>query len=384
MYVSNMNKSDIKKSLLFCLFSLLPFLSLHTQAAQTRYLMDIVDVQGIRDNQLVGYGLVVGLNGTGDRSQVRFTSQSVVNMLKQFGVQVDGRNDPKLKNVAAVAIHGNVPPLASPGQKIDVTVSSLGDAKSLRGGTLLMAPLRAIDGEIYAVAQGNLVVGGISAEGKSGSSITINSPTVGTIPGGALLENSLSSSFADDVNIVLNLRSPSFKTARNIERAINGVFGPEVAAADSNAKVIVKGPSSHRQRVTFMSMLEELQIEQGRKSPRVVFNSRTGTVVMGGDVVVRKAAVSHGNLTVSIVERQQVSQPNGGNFGDAAGDTVVTNDSSVDVDLGNGRMFVWQEGIELEQVVKAVNSLGASPMDLMAILQALDEAGALEAELIVI
>ncbi|MBM7072856.1 flagellar basal body P-ring protein FlgI [Shewanella sp. 202IG2-18] len=379
-----MNKSDIKKSLLFCLFSLLPFLSLHTQAAQTRYLMDIVDVQGIRDNQLVGYGLVVGLNGTGDRSQVRFTSQSVVNMLKQFGVQVDGRNDPKLKNVAAVAIHGNVPPLASPGQKIDVTVSSLGDAKSLRGGTLLMAPLRAIDGEIYAVAQGNLVVGGISAEGKSGSSITINSPTVGTIPGGALLENSLSSSFADDVNIVLNLRSPSFKTARNIERAINGVFGPEVAAADSNAKVIVKGPSSHRQRVTFMSMLEELQIEQGRKSPRVVFNSRTGTVVMGGDVVVRKAAVSHGNLTVSIVERQQVSQPNGGNFGDAAGDTVVTNDSSVDVDLGNGRMFVWQEGIELEQVVKAVNSLGASPMDLMAILQALDEAGALEAELIVI
>ena len=384
MYVSNMNKSDIKKSLLFCLFSLLPFLSLHTQAAQTRYLMDIVDVQGIRDNQLVGYGLVVGLNGTGDRSQVRFTSQSVVNMLKQFGVQVDGRNDPKLKNVAAVAIHGNVPPLASPGQKIDVTVSSLGDAKSLRGGTLLMAPLRAIDGEIYAVAQGNLVVGGISAEGKSGSSITINSPTVGTIPGGALLENSLSSSFADDVNIVLNLRSPSFKTARNIERAINGVFGPEVAAADSNAKVIVKGPSSHRQRVTFMSMLEELQIEQGRKSPRVVFNSRTGTVVMGGDVVVRKAAVSHGNLTVSIVERQQVSQPNGGNFGNAAGDTVVTNDSSVDVDLGNGRMFVWQEGIELEQVVKAVNSLGASPMDLMAILQALDEAGALEAELVVI
>ncbi|RYV01028.1 flagellar biosynthesis protein FlgI [Shewanella sp. OPT22] len=374
----------MKKSLLFCLFSLLPFLSLHTQAAQTRYLMDIVDVQGIRDNQLVGYGLVVGLNGTGDRSQVRFTSQSVVNMLKQFGVQVDGRNDPKLKNVAAVAIHGSVPPLASPGQKIDVTVSSLGDAKSLRGGTLLMAPLRAIDGEIYAVAQGNLVVGGISAEGKSGSSITINSPTVGTIPGGALLENSLSSSFADDVNIVLNLRNPSFKTARNIERAINGVFGPEVAAADSNAKVIVKGPSSHRQRVTFMSMLEDLQIEQGRKSPRVVFNSRTGTVVMGGDVVVRKAAVSHGNLTVSIVERQQVSQPNGGNFGDGAGDTVVTNDSSVDVDLGNGRMFVWQEGIELEQVVKAVNSLGASPMDLMAILQALDEAGALEAELVVI
>ena len=374
----------MKKILVSLLLATAAVFSVQPEAAQTRYLMDIVDVQGIRDNQLVGYGLVVGLNGTGDRSQVRFTSQSVVNMLKQFGVQIDGRDDPKLKNVAAVAIHGNVPPLASPGQKIDITVSSLGDAKSLRGGTLLMAPLRAVDGEIYAVAQGNLVVGGISAEGKSGSSITINSPTVGTIPGGALLENSLPSSFTDDVHIVLNLRNPSFKTARNIERAINGVFGPEVAQADSNAKVIVKGPTSHRQRVTFMSMLEELQIEQGRKSPRVVFNSRTGTVVMGGDVVVRKAAVSHGNLTVSIIERQQVSQPNGGNLSDAAGETVVTNDSTVDVNLGSGRMFVWQEGIQLESVVKAINSLGASPMDLMAILQALDEAGALEAELVVI
>ena len=374
----------MKKVLLSVLLATVAFFSAQPNAAQTRYLMDIVDVQGIRDNQLVGYGLVVGLNGTGDRSQVRFTSQSVVNMLKQFGVQIDGNNDPKLKNVAAVAIHGSVPPLASPGQKIDITVSSLGDAKSLRGGTLLMAPLRAVDGEIYAVAQGNLVVGGISAAGKSGSSITINSPTVGTIPGGALLENSLPSSFADDAHIVLNLRNPSFKTARNIERAINGVFGPEVAQADSNAKVIVQGPTSHRQRVTFMSMLEELQIEQGRKSPRVVFNSRTGTVVMGGDVVVRKAAVSHGNLTVSIIERQQVSQPNGGNLGDATGDTVVTNDSTVDVNLGDGRMFIWEEGIRLEDVVKAVNSLGASPMDLMAILQALDEAGALEAELVVI
>ncbi len=374
----------MKKILLSGLLAALTVFSARSDAAQTRYLMDIVDVQGIRDNQLVGYGLVVGLNGTGDRSQVRFTSQSVVNMLKQFGVQIDGRNDPKLKNVAAVAIHGKVPPLASPGQKIDVTVSSLGDAKSLRGGTLLMAPLRAVDGEIYAVAQGNLVVGGISAQGKSGSSITVNSPTVGTIPGGALLENSLPSSFADDADIVLNLRNPSFKTARNIERAVNRVFGPDVAQADSNAKVIVKGPASHRQRVTFMSMLEELRIEQGRKSPRVVFNSRTGTVVMGGDVVVRKAAVSHGNLTVSVIERQRVSQPAGGNLGDAAGKTVVTDDSDVDVNLGDGRMFIWEEGIRLEQVVKAVNSLGASPTDLMAILQALDEAGALEAELVVI
>jgi len=352
--------------------------------SQTRYLMDIVDVQGIRENQLVGYGLVVGLDGTGDRTQVRFTSQSVVNMLKQFGVQIDDKTDPKLKNVAAVAVHGNVPALASPGQTIDITVSSLGDAKSLRGGTLLMTPLRAVDGEIYAVAQGNLVVGGVSAQGRNGTSVTINVPTVGNIPNGALLEAPMHSNFTESETIVLNLRAPSFMTARNIERTVNALFGPDVAQADSNAKVTVRAPESKRERVTFMSMLEELQIEQGRKSPRVVFNSRTGTVVMGGDVVVRKAAVSHGNLTVTIIEKESVSQPNGALWGQAQGETVVTTDSQVDIDTGNGHMFVWPEGISLEEVVRAVNSLGASPMDLMAILQALDEAGALEAELVVI
>nr|WP_302051868.1 flagellar basal body P-ring protein FlgI [Shewanella sp. VB17] len=351
---------------------------------QTRYLMDIVDVQGIRENQLVGYGLVVGLSGTGDRSQVKFTSQSVVNMLKQFGVQIDDKSNPKLKNVAAVAVHAMVPPLASPGQTLNVTVSSLGDAKSLRGGTLLMTPLRAVDGEIYAVAQGNMVVGGVSAQGRNGSSVTINVPTVGTIPNGALLEASMKSNFTESKDIVLNLRAPSFMTARNIERTINALFGPDVAQADSSAKVIVSAPKSKRERVTFMSMLEELQIEQGRKLPRVVFNSRTGTVVMGGGVVVRKAAVSHGNLTVTIVEKDSVSQPNSALFGEAAGETVVTTDSKVDINTGNGHMFVWPEGIALDEIVRAINSLGASPMDLMAILQALNEAGALEAELVVI
>jgi flagellar P-ring protein FlgI len=353
-------------------------------AEQTRVLMDIVDIQGLRENQLVGYGLVVGLSGSGDRSQVRFTSQSVVNMLKQFGVQVDDKSDPKLKNVAAVAVHATVPSLASPGQSIDVTVSSIGDAKSLQGGTLLMTPMRAIDGEVYAIAQGNLVVGGVSASGRNGSSITVNVPTVGTIPNGALLEASISSNFNDNPDIILNLRSPSFKTARNIERSINDVFGPGVARADSHAKVLVHAPKTPSERVTFVSMLEELEVIQGRKVPRIVFNSRTGTVVMGGDVVVRKAAVSHGNLTVTIVESENVSQPNGAYLGNAAGETVVTNDSQVTVDQGNKRMFVWEEGIALEEIVKAVNSLGAAPMDLMAILEALSEAGALEAELVVI
>lgn len=365
------------------LLGLVPLFNVQA-AVQNRYLMDIVDVQGIRENQLVGYGLVVGLNGTGDRTQVRFTSQSIVNMLKQFGVQIDDKIDPKLKNVAAVAVHATVPALASPGQTLDITVSSLGDAKSLRGGTLLMTPLRAVDGEIYAVAQGNLVVGGVSAQGRNGTSVTINVPTVGNIPNGALLEASMHSNFNETAQIVLNLRAPSFKTARNIERAINDLFGPSVAEADSSAKVLVRAPNSNRERVTFMSMLEELQIEQGRKAPRVVFNSRTGTVVMGGDVVVRKAAVSHGNLTVTIVEQEFVSQPNGAFLGQAQGETVVVSDSQVGIDTGNGHMFVWPEGIALNDIVRAVNSLGASPMDLMAILQALNEAGALEAELVVI
>ncbi|ARD20629.1 Flagellar P-ring protein FlgI [Shewanella japonica] len=381
----------MKQAIAFFASVLMTILSFQTtaapqteQAIQNRYLMDIVDVQGIRDNQLVGYGLVVGLDGTGDRNQVRFTSQSIVNMLKQFGVQIDDRTDPKLKNVAAVAVHATIPPLASAGQTIDVTVSSLGDAKSLRGGSLLMTPLRAVDGEVYAVAQGNLVVGGISAQGRNGTSLTINTPTVGVIPNGALLEAEIHSNFNETEHIVLNLRDPSFKTARNIERAVNELFGPDVAEADSSAKVLVRAPESNRERVTFMSILEELQIEQGRKSPRVVFNSRTGTVVMGGNVVVRKAAVSHGNLVVSIVEQEFVSQPNAPFIGQGQGQTVVGSDSDIDIDTGDGHMFVWPEGIALNDVVRAVNSLGASPMDLMAILQALNEAGALEAELVVI
>ncbi|BDM62716.1 flagellar P-ring protein 1 [Shewanella sp. NFH-SH190041] len=351
---------------------------------QQRYLMDIVDVQGIRNNQLVGYGLVVGLDGTGDKNQVKFTSQSVVNMLKQFGVQLNGASDPKLKNVAAVAVSASVPPLASPGQTLNITVSSIGDAKSLRGGTLLMTPLKGVDGEIYAVAQGNLVVGGISAQGRSGSSVTINVPTVGTIPNGAILEASIKSDFASNPTIDLNLKQPNFTTARNIERAINNIFGPNVAEAENNAKVIVRAPKSDRERVTFMSMLEGVQVEQGRTIPKVVFNSRTGTVVLGGDVKVRKAAVSHGNLTVTITEKPKVSQPKGALLGNAAGKTVVTNNSKVDVKSEPGHMFVWPEGTTLNEIVRAVNSIGATPMDLMAILQALKAAGALEAELVVI
>lgn len=342
-------------------------------------LLDIVDVQGIRENQLVGYGLVVGLSGTGDKNQVKFTGQSMANMLKQFGVQLPENIDPKLKNVAAVSVQATVPALAGKGQTIDVTVTSIGDAKSLRGGSLLLTPLRGIDGEVYAVAQGNLVVGGIKAEGKSGSSVTVNVPTAGIIPNGAIVEREINTTFGEKDEVTLNLRKANFKTARNIERAINKQLG-SVARAVSAGKVTLMAPKDPSQRIGFMALLEDIRVDAGRERPKVVFNSRTGTVVLGQDVKVHRAAVSHGNLTVTIAERQNVSQPNPL----AGGNTTVTPESDINVTRENRNMFVWPEGTSLEVIVRAINSLGATPDDIMAILQALNEADALEGELIVI
>ncbi|NOH66665.1 flagellar basal body P-ring protein FlgI [Vibrio rotiferianus] len=366
------------------LSSLLMVLSLGvvttTQAETEINLMDLVDVQGIRQNQLVGYGLVVGLNGQGDRNQVKFTSQSITNMLRQFGVQIDDSMNPKLKNVASVSVTASVDPMAGPGQTIDVVISSIGDAKSLRGGTLLLTPLRGIDGEVYAVAQGNVVVGGLSAEGKSGSKININIPTAGRIPNGATLEREIATDFNEREEITLNLRKPSFTTAKNIAREINNTFGPNVAKAISKARVEMRAPMDTQQRVVMMSMLEEMSVVEGRKPARIVFNSRTGTVVIGKNVKVGEAAVSHGNLTVRISESQQVSQPNA--FAD--GETKVVDQTQIDIDEEQAQMVIWPPGTELNTIVNAVNSLGATPTDLMSILQALNEAGALNAELVVI
>ncbi len=346
---------------------------------RSRPLLDIADVQGIRENQLVGYGLVVGLSGSGDRSQVKFTGQSMANMLKQFGVQLPENLDPKLKNVAAVSVQATISALSGKGQTIDVTVTSIGDAKSLRGGSLLLTPLRGIDGEVYAVAQGNLVVGGIKAEGQSGSSVTVNVPTAGIIPNGGIVEREVPTTFNDKSDVVLNLKEPNFKTARNVERAINNRLG-DVARAVSPGKVTMRAPKDPSQRIAFMALLEDVQIDMGRERPKVVFNSRTGTVVLGQDVKVHKAAVSHGNLTVTITEQKNVSQPNA--F--AGGQTTVTPQSNVNVARDTNNMFVWPEGTSLEVIVRAINSLGATPDDVMAILQALNEADALEGELIVI
>ncbi|KXF81070.1 flagellar basal body P-ring protein FlgI [Enterovibrio coralii] len=352
-----------------------------TASAETKIpIMDLVDIQGIRQNQLVGYGLVVGLDGQGDRNQVKFTSQSITNMLRQFGVQIDANSDPKLRNVASVSVTAVVEPNVGPGQTLNVVVSSIGDAKSLRGGTLLLTPLRGIDGEVYAVAQGNVVVGGLTAEGRSGSKTTVNTPTSGRIPNGATLEREIASDFNTKENITLNLRKASFTTAKNIAREINDTFGPNVATAINNGRIEMQAPKDTQQRVIMLSMLEEMSVVEGRKPARVVFNSRTGTVVIGQNVKVGEAAVSHGSLTVTISETQQVSQPNA--FAD--GETVTVDNSEIDIDEAEAQMVIWPKGTELSTIVNAVNSLGATPTDLMSILQALSEAGALNAELVVI
>ncbi|MCY1273150.1 Flagellar P-ring protein [compost metagenome] len=343
-------------------------------------LMDLVDVEGVRGNQLIGYGLVVGLDGTGDKNQVKFTSQSVTNMIKQFGVNLPPNVDPKLKNVAAVSVTASVPPNYGPGQTVDVTVSSLGDAKSLRGGLLLMTPLQGVDGEIYAIAQGNLVVGGVNAQGQSGSSVAINSANTGLIANGASIEREIPSDFAERQEVVLNVRQPSFQTVSRVVDAVNARFGSGTATALNATKVSLRAPLTSTQRMSFMAMLEAVEVEEGRTRPKVVFNSRTGTVVVGQGVRVKAAAVAHGSLTVTISENPQVSQPNA--F--ARGQTVVTPQSDVDISQEKRPMFKWPEGTSLDSIISTVNSLGATPDDVMSILQALEQAGALNAELIVI
>lgn len=360
----------------FCVGSVLALPAL----AKDRPLLDLVDVQGVRDNQLVGYGLVVGLPGSGDRAQVKFAAQSLNNMLKQFGVQLDESSLPKSRNVAAVAVQATLPPMASPGQTIDVTIMSLGDAKSLHGGSLMLTPLRGVDGKVYALAQGNLVVGGMNASGANGSSVTINTPTAGIIPGGAIVERSVTDFFQAQSDVVLNLKQPNYQTARNIVNAVNEVFGPAVAKAENWGKLVLSAPADANSRNTFMSMLQDIRVTEGAGRPRVVFNSRTGTVVMNDLVKVKPAAITHGSLTITITETEGAVQPNP--F--AGGRTVPVQQSDVNIRQQKKNMMLWPEGTSLDTIVQAVNSLGATPAELMSILIALDNAGALEADLLVI
>ena len=363
-------------------YVLLAFGLLASLTAQAERLKDIASIQGVRSNQLIGYGLVVGLNGTGDQTtQTPFTLQTFNNMLTQFGIKVPANiGSVQLKNVAAVSIHADLPPFAKPGQTIDITVSSIGNAKSLRGGSLLLTPLKGIDGNIYAIAQGNLVVGGFDASGNDGSRVTVNVPSSGRIPSGATVERAVPSAFGQGNSLTLNLNRPDFTTAKNIVDRINDLLGPGVANAVDAASVRISAPLDPNQRVDYIAILENLEINLGQAAARVIINSRTGTIVIGQNVRVAPAAVTHGSLMVSISEDPIVSQP--APFSE--GQTVVVPNSRIQAEQERNPMFKFAPGTTLDEIVRAVNQVGAAPSDLMAILEALKQAGALQAELIVI
>ncbi len=342
---------------------------------------DLAQVAGVRSNQLIGYGLVVGLDGSGDQTtQAPFTTQSLENMLQQFGITVPANARPQLKNAAAVMVTADLPAFAKPGQAIDVTVASIGNAKSIRGGQLLMTPLRGADGNVYAMAQGSVVVGGISAQGKSGSSVQVNISASGRIPDGASVERAVASSFAGGGDLMLNLNTADFTTAGRIASAINAAYGTGTARAIDGGSVSVRGPQDPSQKVAWLGAIQALDVQPGDAPARVVVNSRTGTVVIGSDVRVTAAAVAHGAIQVTIGEQSLVSQP--APF--SRGQTAVVPSSNVQVSEEGAHMFKFGPGVSLDTIVRAVNQVGATPSDLISILQALKQSGALHAQLVVI
>jgi flagellar P-ring protein precursor FlgI len=339
---------------------------------------DITSIKGVRTNQLVGYGLVVGLDGSGDNTA--FTVQSLKSMLGQYGITLPANVNPQVKNIAAVAIHADLPAFAKIGQTIDITVSSLGSAKSLRGGSLLMSPLKGVDGNIYAMAQGNLIVGGLGVAGADGSSLSINIPSVGRIPNGASIEREVANPFASGDHILLHLKRSDFTTAKRLADTINRVLGPNNAFAQDSVTVAINAPQDVSQRVGFVSFIENLEFQPGEAAAKIIINSRSGTVVIGNHVKVYSAAVSHGNLTVTITNSREVVQPEP--LSD--GVTAIKLETDIEVNEEGSRMFRFPEGVTLSEIVRAVNQVGASPGDLVAILESLKQVGALSAELIVI
>ena len=357
------------------------------QSAHAERIKDITSIAGVRSNQLVGYGLVVGLAGTGDGG-TGLTLQSMQAMVSRFGL-VTGVEGLNARNAAAVMVTTDLPPFVKPGQRLDVTVSTIGGAKSLRGGTLLMTPLLGADGETYGIAQGNLVVGGLGVEGQDNSSLVVNIPTVGRIPRGATAERMVESSFLETEHLILNLNRGDFTASANMAEAINNIFGPDVAIPLDANSVRVRAPQDPSQRVAFVSLLENIEVEPVEPPAHVIINSRTGTVVIGGNVRVTPAAVTHGSLTVRVNERLNVAQgatvvTNENQTIVAPGEPVVTPESTVDATEETARAFVFDGGVSLSSLVDSINAVGASASDLVAILEALREAGALRAELIII
>ena len=349
--------------------------------AQAARIKEVASVQGVRMNQLVGYGLVVGLDGTGDQTtQAPFAIQSLLAMLQQMGVTVPPGTNMQLKNLATVMVTAQLPAFAQPGQMIDVSVSSLANAKSLRGGTLIATPLKGADGQVYAMAQGNLVIAGSGAS-AAGSKVQINHLSAGRIPDGATVERSVATPLADGDSIQLDLHSSDYATAREVVRAINGKMGSGIADAIDGRVVRVRMPPSADARVSFMAEIENLDIRQATPSAKVVINARTGSIVMNQAVTLAACAVAHGNLSVTISTTPTASQPEP--FA-RVGRTVVTEKADITITQQPGALVNMAAGAKLADVVKALNSLGATPQDLLAILQAMKSAGALVAELEVI
>jgi flagellar P-ring protein precursor FlgI len=340
---------------------------------------DVASVQGVRSNQLVGYGLVVGLPGTGEKSS-KFTEQAFATMLRNFGINMPAGQKLKIKNVAPVAITAELKAFTKRGQKIDITVSAIGEAKSLRGGELLQAFLKGVDGNVYALAQGSLVVGGLGAEGADGSKVVINTPTVGRISNGAIVEREVISPFSEGDSITFNLHQSDFTTAKRLADTINNLVGPNTASLLDATSIRVLAPREVSQRVSYLSTLENLSFEPARSSAKIIVNSRTGTIVVGQDVRLLPTAITHGGISVTVSENKEVSQPNA--FSD--GTTEVIDNSTINITQEDSRMFKFDTGVSLNDLVRAVNEVGLAPGDLMAILEALKQAGALEGELIII
>ena len=342
-------------------------------------LKEIASIQGVRDNPLIGYGLMVGLDGTGDQTmQTPFTTQSLNNMLQQLGITIPQGVNMQLKNVAAVMVTATLPSFARPGQNIDVTVSSMGNAKSLRGGTLLMTPLKGVDGAVYAIAQGNMVVGGAGAS-ANGSKVQVNQLGSGRIPGGATVERTVDAAVAGDGAFTLELTHSDFGTAQRVVEAVNRQFGPGAADAMDARVIRVRAPET-QERVGFLARLENLEVTPMQAPARVVVNARTGSVVMNQAVRVNDCAIAHGNLSVVINTEPVVSQPGAL----SGGTTVAAQTSQISVNQGGGALQMVRGGASLADVVKGLNSLGANPQDLVSILQAMKSAGALRAELEII
>lgn len=374
-----MNRYAVIPSFLFAVLALWVGLVGPAHAARIK---DVAAVQGVRSNQLTGYGLVVGLDGTGDQSsQTPYTSQSLTNYLQQLGVNLPQGTDIKPKNVAAVLVTAQLPAFARPGQMVDVTVSSVGNAKSLRGGTLITTPLRGVDGQVYALAQGNLLVGGAGAS-AGGSKVQINHLSAGRIPEGAQVERSVPTPFLSGETLDLNLKASDFQTAKRVAAAINRGIGSGTAMALDGRTVRVMAPKSPDARVGFLADIEELSLDLPTPQAKVVVNSRTGSIVMNQNVALSSCAVAHGNLSVSISSTPMVSQP--GAFAPPGAQTVVTEKADIQISEGSGALLKIESSPQLSDVVKALNAIGASPQDLVAILQAMKAAGALNAELEVI